>query len=57
MVKFKCIATGTVIQFEHPVDIETTRANPAYEELKDGLQTKEKQDTEEKVTKKKKVTE
>ena len=33
MARFKCKATGTVIEFIHPVDIETTRDNPAYEEV------------------------
>ena len=33
MAKFKCKASGTVIEFIHPVDIETTRENPAYEEV------------------------
>jgi len=33
MVKFKCIASGNIIQFQHEVDIVTTRANPAYEEV------------------------
>lgn len=35
MVKFKCILSGNVIQFEHEVDIMTTRDNPAYEEIKE----------------------
>jgi hypothetical protein len=35
MVKFKCILSGNVIQFEHEVDIITTRDNPAYEEVKE----------------------
>jgi hypothetical protein len=35
MVKFKCIVSGNVIQFEHEVDIVTTRDNPAYEEVKE----------------------
>ena len=35
MVKFKCIVSGNIIQFEHEVDIVTTRANPAYEEVKE----------------------
>lgn len=35
MVKFKCIASGNFIQFQHEVDIVTTRANPAYEEVKE----------------------
>lgn len=34
MVKFKCILSGNIIQFEHEVDILTTRDNPAYEEVK-----------------------
>ena len=35
MVKFKCKVSGNVIQFEHEVDIITTRDNPAYEEVKE----------------------
>jgi hypothetical protein len=32
-VKFKDKITGFIAEFEYPVDIETTRANPAYEEV------------------------
>jgi len=35
MVKFKCKISGNIIQFEHEVDIVTTRDNPAYEEVKE----------------------
>ena len=31
--KFKDKITGFIAEFEYPVDIETTRANPAYEEV------------------------
>ena len=31
--KFKDKITGFIAEFEYPVDIETTRSNPAYEEV------------------------
>ena len=54
-VSFKCIQTGNVFTFIYPVDIATTRENPAFEEIVDGLQTKEKQDTKEEVKKPRKT--
>lgn len=51
MVKFKCLLSGNVFQFEHVWDIEEMRAHPQYEEIEDGLQTEEKQNTKEKVKK------
>jgi len=42
MVKFKCIASGNFISFEHEVDIVTTRSNPAYEEVKEEIKEEEK---------------
>ena len=33
--KFKDKITGFIAEFEYPVDIETTRSNPAYEEVFD----------------------
>lgn len=33
-VFFKCKTSGNVISFTQEVDILTTRANPAYEEVK-----------------------
>lgn len=53
-VSFRCKTSGNIITFQWPVDIETTRENPAYEEIEDGFQTEEEQDTEEKVTKQRK---
>ena len=50
MVKFKCIVSGNIIQFEHEVDIVTTRVNPAYEEVKE--ETKETTVVAKKTTKK-----
>lgn len=50
MVKFKCILSGNIIQFEHEVDILTTRDNPAYEEVKE--ETKETTVVAKKTTKK-----
>lgn len=32
-MKFKCKASGTIVEFLQPVDIETTLQNPAYEEV------------------------
>ena len=34
-VVFRCLASGNTITFVHEVDIITTRANPAYEEVKE----------------------
>ena len=51
MVKFKCIASGNFISFEHEVDILTTRDNPAYEEVKNEVKEEEKTVTK-KTTKK-----
>ena len=50
MAKFKCKLSGVVVEFIHPVDIESTKRNPAYEEIEDGLQ-KEKQNSKEEVKK------
>ena len=33
MAKFKCKLSGFVVEFIYPVDIESTRENPAYEEV------------------------
>lgn len=57
MAKFRCKISGTIIEFIHPVDILSTSENPAYEEIENGLQTKEKQDTKKEVKKPKKVKE
>lgn len=51
MVKFKCLLSGNVFQFEHEWDVEEMRKHPQYEEIEDGLQTEEKQNTKEKVKK------
>jgi hypothetical protein len=55
MVKFKCIASGNFISFEHEVDIVTTRDNPAYQEVKE--ETKEEEKTVAKKTTKKTTSE
>jgi hypothetical protein len=57
MAKFRCKISGTIVEFIHPVDILTTSENPAYEEIEDGLQTKEEQDSKEKVKKPRKAKE
>lgn len=33
MAKFKCIASGNIIEFIHEVDIKSTRRNKAYVEV------------------------
>jgi hypothetical protein len=30
-MKFKCLVSGTIVEFTHPVDIESTLAHPQYE--------------------------
>ena len=57
MAKFRCKISGVIVEFIHPVDVESTRENPAYEEIEDGLQTKEKQNTKEEVKKSRKAKE
>lgn len=54
MAKFRCKLSGTIVEFIYPVDIDTTRENPAYEELEDGLQ-EEEQNSKEKVKKPRKT--
>ena len=59
-VYFKCRLSNTVVGFEYEWDIEEMRKHPQYDEIKeipDGLQTKEEQDTEEKVKKPRKAKE
>jgi len=51
MVKFQCIISGNIIQFEHEVDIITTRDNPAYVEVKEEV-AKEATPIAKKATKK-----
>ena len=54
-VSFRCKTSGNIITFSWPADIETTRENPAYEEIEIGLQ--EEQNSEEKVKKTRKTKE
>lgn len=35
MAKFKCIASGNIIEFTYEVDIKSTRRNKAYVEVFD----------------------
>ena len=56
MVRFKCLLSGNVFQFEHEWDVEEMRKHPQYEEIEDGLQ-EEKQNTKEKVKKSPKAKE
>jgi hypothetical protein len=51
MVQFKCIISGNIISFEHEVDILTTRANPAYEEVKEEVKAEVKKTVAKKSTK------
>ena len=57
MAKFRCLQTGSIIEFTQPVDIETTQENPAYEEIEDGLQEEQETKKEVKKTRKAKVEE
>lgn len=40
-VVFRCKASGNTITFVHEVDIISTRANPAYEEVIENIKEKE----------------
>ncbi len=57
MVKFRCKQSGVVIEFIHPVDIETTQENPAYEEIEDEEVQEQETKKEVKKTRKAKVEE
>lgn len=57
MAKFKCILSGNIFEFVHDFDIDEMRKHPQYEEIEDGLQTKEEQDSKEKVKKPRKAKE
>lgn len=56
-VKFRCMLSGNVFEFHNSYDIDDMREHPQYEEIEDGLQTEEKQDTKEKVKKTRKTKE
>lgn len=32
-MKFRCLVSGTVVEFTQPVDIESTLAHPQYEQV------------------------
>lgn len=34
-MKFKCLVSGTIVEFTQPVDIESTLAHPQYEVVVD----------------------
>ena len=55
MVRFKCLLSGNVFQFEHEWDVEEMRQHPQYEEIEDGLQEK-KQNSKKEVKKVNKKT-
>lgn len=57
MAKFRCLLTGSIVEFIQPVDIETTQENPAYEELEDEEVQEQETKKEVKKTRKAKVEE
>lgn len=53
MAKFKCIASGNIMEFKHEVDIVTTRENPAYVEVfEEEVKKEEEKPVAKKTTKK-----
>lgn len=56
-VKFRCMLSGNVFEFHNSYDIDDMREHPQYEEIEDGLQIEEKQDTKKKVNKTRKTKE
>ena len=52
MAKFRCIASGNIMEFKHEVDIITTRDNPAYEEVFEEVKKEEEKPVAKKTTKK-----
>lgn len=51
-MKFRCLVSGTVVEFTQPVDIESTLAHPQYEQV-----IEEEEVVEVKEVKKKQVKE
>ena len=51
MAKFRCLLSGNVFTFENEFDVSDMREHPQYEELEDGLQTEEEQNTKKEVKK------
>lgn len=47
-MKFKCLISGTIVEFTHPVDIQSTLAHPQYEVVEEVVVKKE---VKEKTTK------
>jgi hypothetical protein len=41
MAKFKCIVSGTIVNFEHEHDILDMRKHPQYEEVVEKVQSQE----------------
>lgn len=39
-MKFKCLVSGTVVEFTHPVDIESTLSHPQYEVVEEPVEVK-----------------
>lgn len=54
MARFRCRLTGNIFEFTTEYDIADMREHPQYtevEEIEDGLQTEEKQNTKKEVKK------
>ena len=47
MVKFRCKRSGNCVSFSSEQDIECMRKESSYEEIKDGMQEKKQETTEE----------
>lgn len=45
MAKFKCIASGNIIEFTHEVDIKSTRRNRAYVEVLEEVTQQQQEET------------
>ncbi len=56
-VSFRCKLSGNVITFQWPVDIETTRENPDYEEIEEEEEVQEEVEKEVKKPTRKKSKE
>jgi hypothetical protein len=57
MAKFRCKLSGNVFEFKNEYDILDMQKHEQYKEIEDGLQTKEEQDSKEKVKKPRKAKE
>ena len=57
MAKFRCKLSGNVFTFTNEFDILDMQKHEQYEEIEDGLQTEEEQNSKEKIKKPRKVKE